>query len=235
MADTGRGETNLGSRRVRIAILTVLAIAIIAFAALTFLSNPLGLVVPTTSAQQKNQILFVGPGFNNTNAVRNSTIGGGFRVNMTTTGLMQFTLEDETYYPPTTYSAGNKTTVPCLSVHTCQSVHTFQSGFIEVGGDTFNFVSSKPCNATIASTQTNGSTVTAYATCNASTTPAVITTGYIHIRTAGVWQFDYSLSVPSNATIGTYLIDVLIQNASDQNFANLSNNLVYVLTVDVTQ
>ena len=216
------------------AILTVLAVAIIAFVAVTLLWNPFGLVSPTTSAQQENQILFVGPGFNNTNTDRNSTITGGFRVNMTTTGLMQFTLEDETYYPPTTYSAGNKTTVPCLSVHTCQSVHTFQSGFIEFGGDTFNFVSSKPCNATVASTQTNGSTVTAYATCNANTTPAVITTGFIH-AVAGVWQFDYSLNVPGNATIGTYLVDILIQNSSDQNFANISNNLVYVLTVNVTE
>ena len=234
LADGGRKETNFRSRRVKIAILTVLVIAIISLGALTLSSNPFGAGAPKTNAQKENQILFVGPGFNDTVAVRNSTIAGGFSVNMTTTGLMQFTLDDETYYPPTTYSAGNGTTVPCLSSGRCESVRTFQSGSIEVGGDIFNFVSSKPCNATIASTQTNGSTVTAFATCNASTTPAVITTGYIHIRTAGVWQFDYSLNVPSNATIGTYLIDVLIQNASDQNFANLSNNLVYVLTVNVT-
>jgi len=212
----------------RIAILVVLAVAVLALAAATLLWNPLGLFTSTTNAPQANQILFVGAGFNQTKAVRDSNVTGDFRVNMTTAGLIQFTLDDETYYPPG--SVGNATAVP-----SGQSVHIFQSGFIEVNGGTFNFVPSRPCVATIASTLTNGSTVTAYATCNSSTTPTVIATGMIHISTAGVWQFDYSLNVPKNATIGTYLIDILVQNASDQNFANLSNNLVYVLTVNVTE
>jgi hypothetical protein len=137
-------------------------------------------------------------------------------------------LDDETYYPSGSLSNTSSTSPG-------RSVHTFQSGFILVNGARFNFVSAKPCIATIASTQTNGSTVTAYASCNASTTPVVITTGPLQISTAGVWQFDYSLHVPDNATIGTYLIDILVQNASNQNFANLSNNLVYVLTANVTE
>lgn len=229
MAGSAQRETSIWSQKRRIAVLSVLTIAVLAPAVLALIWNPLGLFVSKSrNAPQENQILFVGPGFNDSNAVRNSTIVGDFRVNMTTAGLMQFTLDDETYYPPD--SVGNTTTVP-----SGQSVHTFQSGYIKVNGDMFNFVSSKPCTATIASSQTNGSTVIAYATCDARTTPAVITTGFIHVSTAGVWQFDYSLNVPSNATIGTYLVDILIQNASDQNFANLSNNLVYVLTVNVTE
>ena len=225
MTDTGGRATNFGSRKVRIVIVTVLAIAIIALAAVTLLWNPFGLFPSTTGAQQENQILFVGAGFNQTNAVRNSNLTGDFMVNVTTAGRIQFTLDDETYYPSGPLSNGT------LGL----SVHTFQSGFITVNGARFNFVSAKPCVATIASTQTNGSTVIGYASCNASTTPVVITTGLIQISTAGVWQFDYSLHVPDNATIGTYLVDVLIQNLSALNFANMSNNLVYVLTVNVTQ
>ena len=227
LAVIGRSETSFRSRKVRLAVLTVMVVAVLAFAAVTLLWDPFALFRSTTSTQQENQILFVGAGFNQTNAVRNSTVGGDFRVNTTVSGLMQFTLDDETYYIPG--SAGNGTTGP-----TGQSVHTFRSGFIEVDGNIFNFVSMKPCTATIASTQTNGSTVTAYATCVASTLPAVISTGFIHVSTAGVWQFHYSLDVPSNATIGTYLVDILIQNTSDQNFADMSNNLVYVLTVNIT-
>jgi hypothetical protein len=211
---------------VRIAVLTLLVIGVLALAAVTLLWNPFGLFAPTASAQQENQILFIGAGFNQTNALRDSNVTGYFRINATSAGRIQFTLDGETYYPPS--SQGNATSSGL-------SVHTFQSGFIEVNGARFNFVPSKPCNATIASTQTNGSTVIAYATCNAQTTPTVITTGFIHLSTAGDWQFDYSLKVPSNATVGTYLIDILIQNLSEQNFANLSNNLVYVLTVYVTE
>jgi len=211
----------------RVAILAALAVSILALAAVTLLWDSFGLFASTTGGHQENQILFVGPGFNDTEAARNSTIAGNFRVNMTTTGLMQFTLDDETYYPPG--PVGNSTTGS-----SGQSVHTFRSGFIEVNGNRFNFAPLRGCNATIASTQTNGSTVIAYATCNASTTQAVISTGFIHVSTAGAWQFDYTLDVPYNATVGTYLVDILIQNASDQNFANLSNNLVYVLTVNVT-
>ena len=226
MTDTGGRVTNFRSRKVRIAVLAVLAIAIIALVAVTLLWNPFGLFASTPSAQQENQILFVGTGFNQTNAFRDSNTTGDFRINVTTAGRIQFTLDDETYYPPGLLGNG---TSPGLSVH------TFQSGFITVNGARFNFVSAKPCIATIASTQTNGSTVIGYATCNASTTPVVIMTGTIQISTAGVWQFDYSLHVPDNATIGTYLVDILIQNSSALNFANMSNNLVYVLTVNVTQ
>jgi len=226
MAVNVQSETSFRTRRVRIAILAVIVMAILAFAAVTLLWDPFGLFSSTTGTRQENQILFVGAGFNQTNAVRNSTIVGDFGVNTTMPGLMQFTLDDETYYIPG--SVGNGSTVP-----SGQLVHTFRSGFIEIEGNNFNFVSMKPCTATIASTQTNGSTVTAYATCVARTTPAVISTGFIHVSTAGVWQFHYSLNVPSNATIGTYLIDILIQNTSVQNFANMSNNLVYALTVNV--
>jgi len=213
------------SRKVKIAILTVLAIAILALAAVTLLWNPFGLFPSASGARQGNQILFVGAGFNQTNAGRNSNVTGDFKINLTAAGRIQFTLDDEMYYP--LGSAKNGTLG--------RLVHTLQSGYVEVNGDLFNFVSSKPCTATIASVQTNGSTVTAYATCNANTTPAVITTGFIHVSTAGIWQFGYSLNVPSNATVGTYLVDILIQNSSDQNFANLSNNLIYVLTVNVTE
>jgi hypothetical protein len=195
-------------------------------AAVTLLSNPFGLFASTASAQQENQILFVGAGFNQTHAFRDSNTTGDFRINLTTAGRIQFTLDEETYHPPGPLGNGTSPGIP---------VHTFQSGFIAVNGARFNFVSAKPCIATIASTKTNGSTVIAYASCNASTTPVVITTGPLQISTAGVWQFDYSLFVPDNATIGTYLVDILIQNSSAQNFANMSNNLVYVLTVDVTQ
>jgi len=218
--------TNFRSRKVRIAVLAVLAIAIIALVAVTLLWNPFGLFASTPSAQQENQILFVGTGFNQTNAFRDSNTTGDFRINVTTAGRIQFILDDETYYPPGPLGNG---TLPGISVH------TFQSGFITVNGARFNFVSGRPCIATIASTQTNGSTVIGYATCNASTTPVVIMTGTIQISTAGVWQFDYSLHVPDNATIGTYLVDILIQNLSAQNFADMSNNLVYVLTVNVSQ
>lgn len=209
----------------RIAIFTVLAIGVLALSAITLLWNPFGLFTSTASAQQENQILFVGAGFNQTNVLRGSNVTGYFSINSTSAGRIQFTLGDETYYPSSSLSNGTLG----------HSVHTFQSGFIGVNGVRFGFASSKLCNATIASTQTNGSTVTAYATCNAQTTPTVITTGFIHLSTAGVWQFDYSLKVPSNATVGTYLVDILIQNSSDQNFADLSNNLVYVLTVNVAQ
>jgi hypothetical protein len=226
LADTVGSGTNSKSRKVRIAILTVLAIAVIALAAVTFLWNPLGLFASKPSAQQENQILFIGAGFNQTNAFRNSNTKGAFKVNVTTAGRIQFTLDDETYYAPGPRGNGSSPG---------NSVLSFQSGFITVDGARFSFVPAKPCIATIASTQTNGSTVIAYATCNASTTPAVITTGFIPISTAGVWQFDYSLHVPGNATIGTYLVDILIQNLSSQNFANMSNNLIYVLTVNVTQ
>jgi hypothetical protein len=226
LTETGGRVTNFGSRKVRIAILTVLAIAIIALAAVTLLWDPFGLFASTPGAQQENKILFVGAGFNQSNAFRNSNTTGDFSINVTTAGRIQLTLDDETYYPPGPRGNGSS---PGLSVH------TIQSGFITVNGARFNFVSAKLCNATIASTQTNGSTVIAYATCNASTTPVVITTGLIQISTAGVWQFDYSLYVPDNATIGTYLVDIQIQNLSAQNFANMSNNLVYVLTVNVTQ
>jgi hypothetical protein len=211
---------------VRIAILTVLVIGVLALSAVTLLWNPFGLFASTASAQQENQILFVGAGSNQTNALRGSNVTGYFGINATSAGRIQFTLDDETYYPFS--SQGNATS-------SGRSVHTFQSGFIGVNGVRFGFVSSKPCNATIASIQTNGSTVTAYATCNAQKTPTVITTGFIHLSTVGVWQFGYSLKVPSNATAGTYLVDILIQNLSDQNFADWSNNLVYVLTVNVTE
>ena len=216
-------------RRKNVAILSVLTIAVLALAVLAFIWNPLGLFVNAGNAPQENQILFVGAGFNDTNAFRNSNVTGTFGINMTASGRVQFTLDDETYYPSNSTNYANSTTF------VGRPVHAFQSGFITVNGARFNFVSEKPCVATIASTQTNGSTVIAYASCNASTTPAVITTGYLLPSTAGVWQFDYSLHVPDNATIGTYLVDILIQNSSAQNFANMSNNLVYVLTVSVTQ
>jgi len=225
---SGRSETSFRSRKVRLAVLTVMVVAVLAFAAVTLLWDPFALFRSTTSTQQVNQILFVGAGFNQTNTARDSTIGGDFFVNMTTPGLMQFTLDDETYYLPG--SVGNGSTVS-----SGQSVHTFRSGFIEIDGNIFNFVSMEPCTATVATIQTNGSTVTAFATCVASTTSTVRSTGFIHVSTAGVWQFHYSLDVPSNATIGTYLVDILIQNSSDQNLANMSNNLVYVLTVNVTE
>ena len=216
-------------RRKNVAILSVLTIAVLALAVLAFIWNPFALSVKAGNASQENQILFVGAGFNETNAVRNSNVTGIFGINTTTAGRMQFTLGEETYYPANSTNYANSTT------SLGRPVHTFQSGFITVNGARFNFVSAKPCVATIASTQTNGSTVIGYASCNASTTPVVITTGPLQISTAGVWQFDYSLHVPDNATIGTYGIDILIQNSSAQNFGNMSNNLVYVLTVNVTQ
>jgi len=213
----------------RVVALSVLTIAVLALAVLVFIWNPFTSFVSTArNTPQENQIVFVGAGFSETKAVRNSNITGDFRVNMTVAGRMQFTLNDETYYPSSSMGNANSTSLG-------RPVHTFQSGFITVNGARFNFVSAKPCVATIASTQTNGSTVIGYASCNASTTPIVITTGPLQISIAGVWQFDYSLHVPDNATIGTYLVDILIQNSSAQNFANMSNNLVYVLTVNVTQ
>ena len=226
MTDTGGRVINFRSRKVRIAILTVLAIAIIALAAVALLWNPFGPFASTMNAQHENQIHFVGAGFNQTNDFRNSNTTGDFRINVTTAGRIQFTLDDETYYPPGPLGNG---TSPGLSAH------TFQSGFITVNGARFNFVSGRPCIATIASTQTNGSTIIGYASCNTTTAAVVISTGPIQISTAGVWQFDYSLQVPDNATIGTYLVDILIQNLSVQTSANMSNNLVYVLTVNVTQ
>jgi len=227
LAGIGGSDTHLRSR-MGIAILIVFAIAILALATVTLLWNPFGLFASTTSAPQQNQILFVGAGFNETNALRNSNVTGDFTVNMTVAGRLQFTLDDETYYPSSSLGNASATSLS-------RPVRTLQSGFITVNGARFNFVLAKPCVATIASTRTNGSTVIAYASCNASTTPVVITTGLLQIPTAGVWQFGYSLHVPDNATIGTYLVDILIQNSSAQNFANMSNNLVYVLTVDVTQ
>jgi len=226
LTDTGGRVINFRSRKVRIAILTVLAIAIIALAAVALLWNPFGPFASTMNAQHENQIHFVGAGFNQTNDFRNSNTTGDFRINVTTAGRILFTLDAGTYYPPG--PLGNESS-PGISVH------TFHSGFIAINGARFNFVSAKPCVATIASTRTNGSTIIAYATCSTGTAPAVITAGPIPISTAGVWQFDYSLHVPDNATIGTYLIDILIQNSSALNFANMSNNLVYVLTVNVTQ
>jgi hypothetical protein len=216
--------------RKNIAILSALTIVVLALTVLVFIWNPFTSFVSTTgNTPKENLIVFVGAGLNETNAVRNSNITGDFGVNMTVAGRMQFTLNDETYYPSNSTSYANATT----SIG--RPVHTFQSGFLTIDGARFNFVSAKPCVATIASTRTNGSTIIAYATCSTGTAPAVITAGPIPISTAGVWQFDYSLLVPDNATIGTYLLDILIQNSSAQNFANMSNNLVYVLTVNVTQ
>ena len=225
MTDTGGRVINFRSRKVRIAILTVLAIAIIALAAVALLWNPFGPFASTMSAQHENQILFVGAGFNQTNDFRNSNTTGDFSINVTTAGRILFTLDAGTCYPPG--PLGNESS-PGISVH------TFQSGLITVNGARFNFVSAKPCVATIASIQTNGSTVIAYASCNANTTPVVITTGPLQISTAGGWQFGCSLHVPDNATTGTNIVDILIQNSSAQNFASMSNNLVHVLTVNVT-
>ena len=213
----------------RTVVLSVLTVAVLVAAVFIFVWNPFASIVPTArNTPEENQILFVGAGFNETNAVRNSNVTGDFRVNMTVAGRIQFTLDDETYYAS---SSSDNMSLTSLG----RAVHTFQAGFITVNGARFNFAPAKPCVAMIASTQTNGSTVIAYATCNASIIPVVITTGPIQISTAGEWQFDYSLHVPDNATIGTYLVDILIQNLSAQNLANMSNNLVYVLTVEVTQ
>jgi hypothetical protein len=224
LAEIGLRETNFGSRRMRIAILTVLAIAIIALAAVTLLWNPFGLFASTTSAQRENQILFVGAGFNQTNAVMNSNITGDFRINMTTAGRMQFTLDDETYYP--SGSLGNGTSLGL-------SVHTLQSGFIAVNGVRFNFILANQCNSYATSTTTSGSTVINHVSCISNS--SIVTTGPIQIPTAGVWQFGYLLHVPDNSTVGTYLVDILAQNLSAPPIANLSNNLVYVLTVNITK
>jgi len=215
-------------RRRNVAILSVLTITVLALAVLAFIWSPFGLPGKAGNAPWENQVLFVGAGFNETQAVRNSNVTGDFRVNMTVAGRMQFTLNDETYYSSSSLGNANSTSLG-------RPVHTFQSGFLTIDGARFNFVLSRPCVATIASTQTNGSTVIAYATCGTGTAPAEITAGPIPISAAGVWQFDYSLHVADNATTGTYIVDILIQNSSAQNFANMSNNLVYVLTVNVTQ
>jgi hypothetical protein len=215
-------------RRRNIAVLSVLTILVLGLAFLAFVWNPLAFL-NAQSAPQENQIQFIGAGFNDSNAVRNSNVTGTFGINVTAAGKMQFTLDDETYYPPNSTSYANSTTIVGLPVH------TFKTGTLTIDGTRFNFVVSKPCLATIASTQTNGSTIIAYASCSASTTPAVIAAGPIPILEPGVWRFGYSFEVPDNATIGTYLVDVLIQNLSAQNFADMSNNLVYVLKVNVTQ
>jgi len=224
LTDTGAGVTDFRSRRLRIAILTVLAVAIVALAAVTLVWNPFGLFAYTPSAQQKNQILFVGAGFNQTNAFRNSNTTGDFRINVTTAGRLQFTMDDETYYPPGPLGNGSS---PGLSVH------TFESGFVTVNGVRFDFVPSKQCNAYVTSTTSSDSTNTLTASCISYTT--VDMTGAIEVPTAGVWEFDYSLHVPDNSTIGSYLVDILVQNLNAPPIPNLSNNLTYVLTVNVTE
>src|SRR5487761_1352541 len=92
----------------------------------------------------------------------------------------------------------------------------------------------KECNANAepANITTIGATVRAYATCNANDTQTEITTGPIQ-SSSGIYNAGYSLFVPDNASIGTYLIDISITSESLENAATLSGLATYVLTVNV--
>ena|SRR5487761_790385 len=79
---------------------------------------------------------------------------------------------------------------------------------------------------------TIGASVRAYATCNANDTQTEITTGPIQ-SSSGIYNAGYSLFVPDNASIGTYLIDISITSVSLENAATLSGLATYVLTVNV--
>ena len=207
-------------RVVTIVVVIVAALAVFAI----FVGNPF-VPPPSSTANQQNQILFVGAGFNQTEAVRNSTIVGNFQINMTQPSLLKLTLGDQKYYSPGSIGNGS----------TFSNVDTFQNGSVSVDSATYNFGTFRDCTATAASTNTIGNTVIEYATCNASTVTPVIGSNGIRVTSGGVWQFAYSLQVPSNASLGTYLIDFDMQSQSLENFANLSNNLVYVLTVTVSE
>src|SRR5487761_1051664 len=98
----------------------------------------------------------------------------------------------------------------------------------------FIFAFTKVCNANadLANITTIAQTVRAYATCNANDTQTEITTGPIQ-SSSGIYNAGYSLFVPDNASIGTYLIDISITSESLENAATLSGLATYVLTVNV--
>jgi hypothetical protein len=206
----------------RLVVLLALAAIILISGVVILVWNPFA--HGTSTNPQKNEILFVGAGFNEASSARNSTVVGNFKVNMTEAGMLQFTLGAQEYYPPGTI--GNHSTY--------STVHTFTAGSISTNSSTSNFEPIKQCMVNSSSTTESGSTVYASATCNASDVPVTIVAVPIRTYPAGVSQFEYSLIVPDNATLGTYLIDIYMQSESSQNLANVSNNLVYVLTLNVT-
>lgn len=203
-----------------IAIMIAL-VAVLGFYIL-FVGNPFYSTPATTMPQY--QVLFVGENSNQTKAVRNSTVTGSFELNMTQPSQLKLTLGEEKYYPHG--FAGNNSTPFTL-------VDSFQNGSVSFGGATFVLGTMRDCTATATSTQTVGNTIKEEVTCNASTVSPQIGTE-IHVTSAGISQFGYSIHVPANATAGTYLVNILVQGSSIYNFADQSGNLVYVLSVSVT-
>ncbi|MDG6922086.1 MAG: hypothetical protein JRN67_02185, partial [Nitrososphaerota archaeon] len=130
--------------RIRLVTIVVVLIAAIAVFVL-FVGNPF-VSAPVSTIGQQNQILFVGTGFNQTKAVRNSTVVGSFEINMSQPSLIQFTLGDEEYYP--LGSVGNGSTFSL--------VDTFQNGSVSVDSRTYNFVPLRECTPTATSTNTVG-------------------------------------------------------------------------------
>ena len=180
---------------------------------------------PSSVASEQYQISFVGAGFNQTKAARNSIVTGSLQINITQPSLIRFTLGDQKYY--TFSSMGNGSTFSTFD--------SFQNGSVSVDGTTYLFGTLRDCTAAASSTNTIGNTVIDYASCNASSVTPVIGSEDIQLTSAGVWELAYSLQVPSNASLGSFLIDFDIQSQSLQNFANFSDNLVYVLIVKVSE
>ena len=216
--DLEEARMNRSSIAILVVIIAALAVSVL------YVGDPFLSSSPTTTSNQENQILFVGPGFNQTVAARNSTVVENFEVNITQPSMMKFTLGDEKYYP-TTGALGNGSAF--------STVNTFQNGSISAGGATYLFGTMRDCTATAATTQTLGNTVRESATCNATTVKPVTGTE-IRANSPGLLQLTYSLQVPANAAAGVYLVFLTIQGQSMENFADMSNNLVYISTIAVS-
>jgi hypothetical protein len=205
------------------AIVYVIIVASVALYVL-FVGNPFA-AAPSSSVNEPYQILFVGDGFNQTNATRNSTIYGSFYVNFSQPSDVKFELEgNQVYYPLGSVENGS----------TYSLANAFRNGTVSIGDQNYGFANVRDCTATPTLTVTMGNTVREEVTCNSSTVTPFIGTEGIRIPQSGVSQFSYSLKVPSNASFGMYLVDFLLQGQSWENLAVSSNNLVYVLTVNVT-
>ena len=173
---------------------------------------------------QPNQILFIGPNYYTANVERNSSLVGNMVINVTQPGPLQFSLSDEKYYPPGSISNGSA--YSNVSSITKGNVTFFDSA-------TYPLVPVHECVAVSVSTATIGtSTVRLSVSCNGNDYPLVITTGPIR-SSAGVFYVTYSLVVPENASLGTYMIDFTITSQSLVNMATMSGSATYVVTANV--